>query len=348
MNSKRKRIIADFTYNPVTAKAHANIALIKYWGKRSVDLNLPAVGSISLTLDALQTTTTLQFDDHLENDILQLDHRIVAGEPLERVSTFLDLAAGTIKRPRAKISTSNNFPTGAGLASSASGFAALAIAANQGMNLQLTDKELSKLARQGSGSAARSIYGGFAEMRCGSSLNDDSDDFAQGLYNDSYWDLRLLIAVTSANKKEIGSTEGMVRTAKTSPFYRGWVESQNEDLDEMRRSISNKDFEKVGELTEHSCFKMHGLAMSARSPILYWNAATTKMIHTIWNLRKKGIAAYVTMDAGPQVKVLCLPGRAELVKQAMLSVEGVKQIIEAKPGPGATIVSDDQQTVKNN
>ncbi len=347
MNSKRKRIIADFTYNPVTAQAHANIALVKYWGKRSVDLNLPAVGSISLTLDALKTTTTLQFDDALENDILQLDHRNIVGEPLSRLSRFLDVAAETNERPSAKIVSANNFPTGAGLASSASGFAALAVAVNEAMNLNLSKEELSSLARKGSGSAARSIYGGFAEMKCGTAPDDDREDYAVHLYNESYWDLRLLIAVTSTDKKEIGSTEGMVRTAKTSPFYKNWVESQDTDLKEMRSALNAKDFQKIGELTEHSCFKMHGLAMSGRPPLLYWNGATTEMIHTIWNLRSKGTAAYVTMDAGPQVKVLCQPGNSELVKQAMYSVKGVKKIIEAKPGPGATIVSDDQFKVKN-
>ena len=347
MNSKRKRIIADFTYNPVTVKAHANIALIKYWGKRSVDLNLPAVGSISLTLNALKTTTTLQFDKNLEEDELQMDHRKVIGKPLERVSRFLDIASDSSERPRAKIITANSFPTGAGLASSASGFAALALAVSHAINLDLPGEELSKLARKGSGSAARSIYGGFAEMKCGSSLTDDSSDFAVKLHDESFWDLRLLIAVTSTDKKEIGSTEGMVRTAKTSPFYDGWIKSQQNDLDEMRSAINKKNFEKVGELTEHSCFKMHGLAMSGKPPLLYWNAATTELIHTIWNLRSKGTAAYVTMDAGPQVKVLCQPDRAELVKQAMLSVKGVKQIIEAKPGPGATVVTDDQLKIKN-
>jgi len=347
VNSKRKTNIADFTNKPVSAQAYANIALIKYWGKRSFDLNLPAVGSISLTLDALKTVTTLQFDSSLESDILHLNHRNIVGKPIERITQFLDTAAKTTNRPKAKIVSSNSFPTGAGLASSASGFAALAFAVNDAMNLHLTKEELSILARQGSGSAARSIYGGFAEMKCGNSPEDGQDDFAIQLEDESYWDLRLLIAVTSTDKKKIGSTEGMVRTAKSSPFYQGWIESQSQDLNEMRDAIKKKEFVKVGELTEHSCFKMHGLAMSGRPPLLYWNGATTEMIHTIWNLRSKGTAAYVTMDAGPQVKVLCQPGNSELVKQAMLSVKGVKQIIEAKPGPGAAIVSDNQIKVKN-
>jgi diphosphomevalonate decarboxylase len=345
VNSKRKRIIADFNHNPVTSQAHANIALIKYWGKRSVDLNLPAVGSISLTLDALKTTTTLQFDENLKEDELQLDYRKVKGKALDRVSEFLDIAAETSNRPRAKIVTKNSFPTGAGLASSASGFAALAVAADKAMNLNYSKEELSRLARKGSGSAARSIYGGFAEMNCGSSLDDDKDDYAIPLHDESHWDLRLLIAVTSTDKKDVGSTEGMVRTAKTSSFYQGWVDNQQADLEEMRTALHAKDFEKVGELTEHSCFKMHGLAMSGRPPLLYWNAVTTETIHTVWNLRKKGIAAFVTIDAGPQVKILCQPDRAELIKQAVLSVNGVKNIIETKPGPEASIVQS--EIVKN-
>ena len=287
MNSKRKTNIADFTNKPVSAQAYANIALIKYWGKRSVDLNLPAVGSISLTLDALKTVTTLQFDSSLESDILHLNHRNIVGKPIERITQFLDTAAKTTNRPKAKIVSSNSFPTGAGLASSASGFAALAFAVNDAMNLHLTKEELSILARQGSGSAARSIYGGFAEMKCGNSPEDGQDDFAIQLEDESYWDLRLLIAVTSTDKKKIGSTEGMVRTAKSSPFYQGWIESQSQDLNEMRDAIKKKEFVKVGELTEHSCFKMHGLAMSGRPPLLYWNGATTEMIHTIWSRSHK-------------------------------------------------------------
>ncbi len=303
------------------------------------------MGSLSLTLDALFTETTLQFDKSLDKDRITLNGRSADEHAQQRISRFLDRLAPGSARPFASVRSSNNFPTGAGLASSASGFAALTLAAAHAARLNLTDGQLSALARTGSGSAARSIYGGFAEMLCGSDPGGDND-YAVPLHDDNYWDLRMMIGVTSTDPKELGSTEGMNRTAKTAPYYNSWVQSHPSDLKQMKRALAKKDFEKVGELTEHSCFKMHGLAMAANPPILYWNAATTETIHTIWNLRRKGVAAYVTIDAGPQVKVLCLPESAEIVKQAIYSVKGVKSIIDAKPGPAASIVTPENEFVK--
>ncbi|MDZ7805593.1 MAG: diphosphomevalonate decarboxylase [Gracilimonas sp.] len=334
--TKTLSVIKKFSSDPVTAVAHSNIALIKYWGKRSVEYNLPAVGSISLTLDALFTKTSLQFLEDLDADQLLLNDLQAKGQPLKRVSDFLDVVAGSKNRPQARIKSENNFPTGAGLASSASGFAALALAATEGLELSPTKEELSRLARMGSGSAARSIYGGFSEMKLGTK-DDGSEDYAIALYDEKFLDVRLLIAVTSDEKKDLGSTEGMMRTANTAPYYESWVSSQPKDLDDMKRALAVKDFEKIGELTEHSCFKMHGLAMAAKPPILYWNAATTETIQRVWILRKNGIQAYVTIDAGPQVKILCLPESVDTVKNALSDIEGVKSIIEAKPGPGAYI-----------
>lgn len=342
--TKTHSVIKKYSLSPVTAVAHSNIALIKYWGKRSVEYNLPAVGSISLTLDALHTRTTLQFGDILSEDQLVLNDQEATAPSLKRVSDFLDIAAGTTARPKAKIVSENNFPTGAGLASSASGFAALALAASKGLGQSLSDETLSRLARMGSGSAARSIYGGFSEMQLGAK-DDGSEDFAIPLHNENYWDVRLLVAITSDEKKDLGSTEGMMRTANTAPYYDRWVSSHPKDLIEMRKAIDEKDFEKTGELTEHSCFKMHGLAMSAKPPILYWNAATTETIHRVWILRKKGIPAYVTIDAGPQVKILCLPESVEAVKNALSDIDGVRSVIEAKPGPGAYIMETVNETI---
>lgn len=342
--TKTHSVIKKYSLSPFTAVAHSNIALIKYWGKRSVEYNLPAVGSISMTLDALHTTTTVQFSDSLDADQLILNDREANMQSLKRVSDFLDVTAGTQDRPRAKIISENNFPTGAGLASSASGFAALALAAGKGLGQSLSDEALSKLARRGSGSAARSIYGGFSEMMLGTK-NDGSEDFAIPLHDENFWDVRLLVAVTSAEKKELGSTEGMMRTANTAPYYDQWVSSHPKDLGEMKQALANKNFEKVGELTEHSCFKMHGLAMAAKPPILYWNAATTETIHKVWILRKSGIPAYITIDAGPQVKILCLPESVKAVKDALSDIDGVRSVIEAKPGPGAYITETVNETI---
>ncbi|HLR76891.1 MAG TPA: diphosphomevalonate decarboxylase, partial [Balneolaceae bacterium] len=264
-------------HQKATAVAYANIALIKYWGKRDIELNLPAAGSISLTLDALKTETSVHFDENRQNDYFELNEKIITGKPLAKITRFLDIACGQ-KRYKAYVKSKNNFATSAGLASSASGFAALAVAAIEASGQKRSRKELSRLARQGSGSAARSIYGGFVEMRC-----EDERDCAVKLHDSTYWDVRMIIAITSNRKKSISSTAGMKRTAKTSPYYTAWLKQQPHDLNEMREAINQKDFEKMGELAERSCLKMHGLAMSAKPPLFYWNDTTVKVINIIRN-----------------------------------------------------------------
>ena len=327
----------DYPTGKVTATAHANIALVKYWGKRSVDKNLPAVGSISLTLDALKTTTSLEVSASYDDQFF-LNGNPAGEKQAKKVSAFLDLAAGSIKRPSLVIRSENNFPTGAGLASSASGFAALAGAASRIFGKDESPETLSRLSRQGSGSAARSVYGGFVEMKKGSGTNDD-EDYAIQLHDKNYLDLRLLIAVVSDEAKKIGSTEGMNRTAETAPFYQSWVESSEKDLADMRSALQKGDFRKIGSITEHSCFKMHGLAMAANPPLLYWIPATVESIQAVWGLRSKGIQAFVTIDAGPQVKVLCLPQDSGIIRETLNSIDGVKTVIEARPGPGISVSS---------
>ncbi len=338
MKQNFQQINTDQSQCSATAVAYANIALIKYWGKRANGLNLPAVGSISLTLDALKTETTVTFDDTLKADCFELNGSTESGRPLMRITNFLDCVAGSDQRSNASVSSNNNFPTGAGLASSASGFAALALASSKALGLKLSREELSKLARQGSGSAARSIFGGFVEMKCGDTQTGD-EDYAISLFDENYWNIRMLIAVTSTQKKSVGSTEGMNRTKKTSPYYQSWIQSHSYDLNEMRIAIKEKRFEKMGKLAEHSCFKMHGLAMSAYPALIYWNAATVETIHAVRALRREGLAAYITTDAGPQVKILCLPEVVNIVKEALETIKGIKQIITCRPGPAASIKS---------
>lgn len=327
----------DTDFTPATAVAHANIALIKYWGKRDKKLNLPAAGSISLTLDALQTETTVAFNHDLSSDYIELNGRILTENEAGRIIRFLDMLAGP-GRAFASVKSMNNFPTAAGLASSASGFAALTLAAVKALNMHASPEELSRLARRGSGSAARSLFGGFVEMRRGNSDNGQQD-YAVPLFDENHWDLRMLIAVTSDKQKETGSTEGMERTAATSPFYKSWVESQARDLDEMRAAIKYKDFEKVGTLTEHSCFKMHGLALSANPALLYWNSVSVEIIHAVKELRKQGTPAYITMDAGPQVKILCQPEAVPSIRNTLETIKGIKSILECRPGPAAALKS---------
>lgn len=334
MNNKINTSDFDFYLKPITTVAHSNIALVKYWGKRSVEKNLPAVGSVSLTLDSLKTTTQFAFDSSLNRDNIELNEQALTGRDAERITDFINTVCNAKKRPYANVSSQNNFPTAAGLASSASGFAALALAVTESISSEFSKKDISILARMGSGSAARSIYGGFVEMVKGND-NSGEGDYALQLYDERYWNLRLLIAITSSEKKDISSTDGMNRTANTSPFYTHWISSYPDDIRVIKQALADKDFQKLGEVSEHSCFKMHGLALSARPPLLFWNKITTEIIHTIWNLRKKGFEAYITIDAGPQVKILCQPETIPVIKEVIGAVDGVKTIIEAKPGPDA-------------
>lgn len=314
------------------ARAHSNIALVKYWGKRDAALNTPAVGSISVTLDALYTDTRVSFRPDLAADEFWLNGaRADAG----RVSLVLDVVRGhSGTRERAVVSSTNNFPTGAGLASSASGFAALAVAATGAGGITLTDRELSILARRGSGSAARSIFGGFAQMHAGDAV-DGSDSYAEQLLTAADWPLAVTVAITERGEKTINSTVGMVESAATSPFYPAWLDSAADDLAEMRAAIAGRDFARLGELTEYNCLKLHALMISTRPALLYWNAATVAVMHAVRDLRAIGVAAYFTIDAGPQVKVLSAPADAAAVQAALALVPGVHEARVSALGPGA-------------
>jgi len=319
-------------------KAHTNIALIKYWGKRDERLNLPAVGSISLTLDALWTETEIEFNVRFKTDRLILNGQPATEKELRRTSKFLDLLrqrAG-LSSP-ALISSKNNFPTAAGLASSASGFAALTVAAARALKLELSGRELSIFARQGSGSAARSIFGGFVEMHAGR-LADGSDAFAEPIVPPDYWDVRLLIGVTSQVAKKVSSTAGMNLSKETSPYYQAWINAQPVDLKTMRRAIEQRDFEQIGQLAEHSCLKMHALALSSNPGILYWNGVTVEAMHSVRDLRASGTQAYFTIDAGPQIKALCLPEDEPKVRAMLESIPGIQQVISCAPGPAPQIL----------
>lgn len=317
-----------------SARAGANFALVKYWGKRDTDLNLPDVGSISITLDALYSETTVSFDPSLDRDEVTLDGQ---SEPAEarRVSAFLDRARALAgSRLRARVDSRNNFATAAGLASSASGFAALTRASADALGLEASPGELSALARTGSGSAARSMFGGFVEMARGR-RDDGYDSVARELAGPDHWPLTIAIAITTVKRKAVGSTEGMQRTARTSPFYRAWVDHQESDLALARSAIAARDFEGLADVSEASALAMHGLAMSARPGLLYFNAATIECLHRVRALRGSGTPVFFTVDAGPQVKAIALPQAAEEVAEALADVPGVVEVVRSGLGPGA-------------
>ncbi len=322
----------------ISARAHSNIALIKYWGKKDVALNIPAVGSISIALAGLFTETAVQPSTELKTDSFILNDQPAPARDSQRLSLFLD----RVRRMSGKhiffeVESVNNFPTSAGLASSASGFAALALAATGAAGLELTPTELSRLARLGSGSAARSIFGGFVEMVAGSK-DDGSDAVAHMLYPADYWDLSVLIAVTSEKQKKTGSTDGMELSRHTSPYYRAWVSSSAEDIQEMHACLATKDFEKLADLSEYSCLKMHALAMASRPGLLYWNGVTLSLMHAIRELRHSGIPVFFTVDAGPQVKAVCPTPYLSRVKDGLENIPGVTRTIESALGSAAQLI----------
>ncbi len=314
-------------------RARANIALIKYWGKADPDLNTPAVGSISVTLDSLWSDTEVEFDARLTSDTLVLDGDS-RPEPLERVSRCLDLLrerAGV--KTYARVISDNNFPTGAGLASSASGFAALSAAAADALQLDLSPRVVSIVARQGSGSAARSVFGGYVEMHAGTAANG-RDSFAEPLLAAAAWPLQVVIAITERGEKAVGSRAGMEGSASTSPYYSAWIATSESDLRAGRKAILEHDFDALAEIAEHSCLKMHAVAMANRPPLVYWNPATLDCMQAVKALRATGLPVFYTIDAGPQLKAFCEPSARPAVVGALRELPGVVDVIVSGLGRG--------------
>ena len=320
-----------------TALAHPNIALVKYWGKRDTELNLPAVGSISITLDTLHTKTHVRFDESLDRDVFSLDDATSEGMT-QRVVGCLDLFRQTADADiYAEVQSQNNFPTGSGLASSASGFAALVVAADAALELGLDKFRLTELARRGSGSAARSVLGGFVELHHGE-WTDGSDCIATPLLAASAWPLAVTVGVISRKAKKIGSTAGMELTRETSPFYAAWLSGAESDLAAARTAIAERDFQKLADVSELSCLKMHALAMSAQPGLMYWHGATVEGIHRVRQLRDAGHAVFFTIDAGPQLKVVSTPDAVATVSDALKDIPGVQDILQVGLGEGARLV----------
>jgi len=310
------------------AVAHPNVALSKYWGKREGEGNFPAVPSLSVTLEGLTTRTRVRWRQHGE-------HRLVlGGRAVERAGSARALAL--LERVRrdlglsetAEVESDNDFPTASGLASSASGFAAMALAAVRAAGADWDAARVSDLARQASASAARSVFGGFVELEVGASS-------ARQVAPAAHWPLAVLVCVTTEGPKAVGSTEGMRLTMEKSPYARAWLEHAHGLHARLRAALLTGDFAQVGELTEASALAMHATAIAGG--VTYWNGATLDALAAVRALRSAGTAAYATIDAGPHVKVLARPGDAAAVRAAMGRVPGVLRIVEARPGEGARL-----------
>lgn len=315
------------------ARAYTNIALIKYWGKKDEELILPMNNSLSLTLDAFYTETTVSFDPALQADTFLLDGQLQNTAATAKISRFLDLLrelAGT--KLRAAVTSENFVPTAAGLASSASGLAALAAAGNAALQLGLDDSQLSRLARRGSGSACRSIFGGFVEWEQGI---DDLTSLAHPLAANGFEnDLAMLFVLINDKQKDVSSRDGMRRTVATSAFYPGWLASLPEDLAAIKQAIATQDFTALGKITEANGLKMHATTLAAVPPFTYWSPQSLMAMDLVRQLRATGTECYFTMDAGPNVKVLCRRQDEAAVQQAFSNSFSSDRLILAHAGPG--------------
>ncbi|EPM7462846.1 diphosphomevalonate decarboxylase [Enterococcus faecium] len=319
------------------ARAYTNIALIKYWGKKNEELILPMNNSLSLTLDAFYTETEVIFSDSYMVDEFYLDGTLQDEKATKKVSQFLDLfrkEAGLSLK--ASVISQNFVPTAAGLASSASGLAALAGACNTALKLGLDDLSLSRFARLGSGSACRSIFGGFVEWEKG---HDDLSSYAKPVPSDSFEDdLAMVFVLINDQKKEVSSRNGMRRTVETSSFYQGWLDSVEGDLYQLKQAIKTKDFQLLGETMERNGLKMHGTTLAAQPPFTYWSPDSLKAMDAVRQLRKQGIPCYFTMDAGPNVKVLVENSHLSEVQETFTKLFSKEQVITAHAGPGIAII----------
>lgn len=319
-----------------TAISPANIAFIKYWGKKDPKINLPFNNSISMNLSRCLTTTTVEFNKRFKKDRVFLNRKEVFGGEKERVVKILDLIRRKARiNFKTKVVSQNNFPASAGIASSASGFAALTLAASRAAGLSLSKKELSIIARLGSGSASRSIPDGFAEWKKG---KNSRTSFAIQIAPPEHWDLRDIVAVVAKEKKKASSTEGHA-LALTSPYFQTRLVDLRTRIKNLREALLKKQFQKFGKLLEEEAISLHMIAMTSRPPIFYWNEGTIEIIDALQEWREKGLFAFFTIDAGPNVHVICQGKDEKTVNRKLKKLKSVLFTIVNKPAGGVRSIN---------
>ena len=317
-----------------TAVAPSNIAFIKYWGRKDEVLRLPENGSLSMNLSGLQTTTTVEFSPQFTEDYIEING---IREPNEgsRAIKHLDRVRALAKiADKAKVVTKNNFPIGTGLSSSASGFAALTVASAKAAGLNLSEKELSILARQGSGSACRSIPDGFVEW-----LDGDTSDasYAVSLYPPDYWDLIDVVAVVSEGRKDVPSSEGQ-KLVSTSPFFPVRKAHIQEKLALCKKILAEKNFTNLGELMEAEALEMHAVMLTSKPSLIYWTPGTLTIMKLTKKWRAEGISVYFTINTGQDIHLICESKMQEAVVEKLKQIPEVKNIIVNTPAQGAHLI----------
>lgn len=308
-----------------TAHAHPNIALVKYWGKQEKPGNLPATPNLSISLAGLTTVTHVS---DAPSDTFILNSKETSDPKLVR---WLEALRGTFDVPPLQIDSGNDFPTSAGLASSASGFAALITAINAHCDLGLNQEMCSEWARMGSASAARSIFGGFVALV-------PPQWQAIPMAKRDHWPLEVVVAVTSNEPKSVNSGEGMERSRLTSPYYNAWVRDATTDFAAASEAIERRDFLSLAAVAELNCLKMHSIMLTSQPTLSYWTPASIACMDRVRSLREEGHDVFFTVDAGPQIKAVCLPASADAVASALSETPGVLEVIRSSLGEGARVV----------
>lgn len=318
-----------------TAQAPSNIAFVKYWGRKDEALRLPENGSISMNLSGLQTTTTVEFDEALEQDQVIINgqeeslENSRAVKHLDRIRKIAGLEA------KAKVDTFNNFPTATGLSSSASGFAALTLAASAAAGLKLSEKELSIIARQGSGSACRSIPDGFVEWMDG---DTSESSYGVSIFSSDHFDISDVVAIVSTEKKFLATSEGQ-KSARTSPFFHERLRLIPDKIARVKKSIAEKNFTAFGELIESEALEFHSILFTSHPSLFYWTPETVAVMKSVQRLRNEGLEAYFTINTGQDVHVVCKSEDSDEVSEALSDLSQVQKIIVNKPSIGARIIN---------
>jgi len=317
-----------------TAVAPSNIAFIKYWGKKDEILKLPENGSVSMNLNNLLTTTTIDFSETYKSDEVLFNG--TRPKNVDRIINHLNLIRNLSRiNLSAKVVTNNNFPTAVGIASSASGFAALTVACDAALNLNLSEKQLSILARQGSGSACRSIPSGFIEW-----LDGDTSEtsYAVSLYPPDYWDIVDVVVIIDDNKKNTPSNTGQ-KSAQTSPFFPARLANTQNNIRKIKTYLADKNFKAFGELIETEALELHAVMLTSQPPLIYIAPQTLSLIKWVWKARKNGLPIYFTIDAGPNMHLICEKKNCDNVVNLLKEVNFIKQTIVNYPAKGTRTIS---------
>ncbi len=319
--------------NKSTAIAPSNIAFTKYWGKKDEISRLPENGNISMCLSNLLTTTTVEFSEKYSKDEVSINGEVEEGEESRAIKHLDRVRKLANSNLHAKVVSNNNFPRGTGLSSSASGFAALTIAATQAIGLKLSEKELSILARQGSGSACRSIPSGFVEWLDGET---SETSYAKTLFPADHWEIADVVAVISEGRKEISTTEGM-KSATSSPFVEARLERMKQKNANVRKFIKNKDFTSLGKLAESEALELHAIMITQDPPMIYIRPNTVLLIKLIQKWRAEGLECYFTINTGQDVHILVQKKDIKKLVAKLKEIQEVKDIIVNTPSNGTRI-----------